>query len=576
SEEDHKIFFYILQHSGKIAKDLAKCKLTPADLAKVSNIIFINRSQIPINSIFNFYKAAEYALNKIQIPIKKTAYPQGDGFGFTEATHNVQKWVNAMREIYALAQQPGHDIGASFNKVTSDWDKMERKDFKHWMSFYEENAQNKYKTAADAEYYQAAPGVMIPMEHLRAKLPTGPDMTQFDRQNAAETAAQQKQEIEAKKREEIKKKLKAIISRLNSAERLATDPEVQKDLQHCLDIGVPKWLEELQRVKRLIQLAPMRSSASPILEDIIIRQANILAKQGHPKAAKEMRKLAQAPAPPGPAVDPGAPPGMNPPQAMPSGPAGGDDGKEALDELVEGMNFSDDEGDTNDIEDMEDDPLAAITVMAQAAPDAPAPAEPPAKAGPEPAIDVNEPAASTPMDSKTDTLFETALSGVTIHDVVGRLETLANLFRTREIPRQLAIIDLMMDKLNISAFFPSLAEASSKSLESNQYALTRVEDVLSKLRGSIETPKHMELDLTGKGNGLPSKPLPAQIDTESVRQGLAVQEQQDKARKERRKAEDDATAAQAAQPAAPAGEVVTNAPEELAQPANIVPGQPTG
>jgi hypothetical protein len=129
----------------------------------------------------------------------------------------------------------------------------------------------------------------------------------------------------------------------------------------------------------------------------------------------------------------------------------------------------------------------------------------------------------------------------------------------------------MMDKLNISAFFPSLAEASSKSLESNQYALTRVEDILSKLRGSVETPKHMELDLTGKGTG-PMKPIPENINNEAVQQNLAKQTEMERAKKDRRKAEEDAEAAKPIAPpqeGAPTPEVA-NVPEELAQPANVV------
>lgn len=120
----------------------------------------------------------------------------------------------------------------------------------------------------------------------------------------------------------------------------------------------------------------------------------------------------------------------------------------------------------------------------------------------------------------------------------------------------------------MTGYFSSLAEASSKSLESNQYALTRIEDILSKLRGSVETPKGQELDLVGRGTTVP-QPVPDGINPEQVRQNLAKQDEVDKARKERRQAEEDAKATQAARPAPE--EVVTNVPEELAQPANIVP-----
>lgn len=558
SEEDHKNFFYILRHAGSFSKKLSSHKFSSEELAKFAHLMYVDRNKYPINTIFNFYKAAELALNKMRIPIKKIAYPEGDNTPDIKNPHDIQKWMSSMKQIYALGQNPGTEISQAFDTVTANWDKMEKQDFKYWMSFYEENAHNKYKTAfqADTKYYQAGPGAMIPIEHLKSKLPGAPDMRQFDHEAAAESE-EVKRKAEADKKEAIKKKIRAIVSRLNAAERLATDPEVQRDLQQCLDTGIPKWLETLQGVKRQIQLAPMRSSNSTILEDLIYKQANILNSQGYPKTARELIKLAQE-----------APPN-DPSMSMPGDMGGTPNGKDALEQLVQNMNNTDlneSEDDLNAIEDTEDDPMASITVTAQAMPK-----EDPAPVAQKPTLEVKEPGsepAKTVMDPRTDDLFEAALSNVNMIDIITRLETLANIFRTREIPRQLAIIDLMMDKLNISAFFPSLAEASSKSLESNQYALTRIEDILSKLRGSVETPKGQELDLVGRGTTVP-QPVPDGINPEQVRQNLAKQDEVDKARKERRQAEEDAKATQTARPAPE--EVVTNVPEELAQPANIVP-----
>lgn len=551
SEEDHKCLFYITRHLKTIASDLTASKLGSEALAQISADIFSRRSEINIGTMFGFYKAAAQSLTKSRIPIKKIAYPQGDGVGFVETPRDLSKWMQAMRNIYAMGQQPGCDLSMAFKLVTQNWDNMERRDFKHWMSFYEENAHQKYKTADD-KYYQAAPGVMIPIDHLKAKLPMGnpgPDMSALN-------IPANPQEEKARKKEEIEKKVRAIISRLNAAERLATDPEVQKDLQSKLDMGIANWLKALQDVKRAVQLAPMRNVASPILEDLIIKQANILKLQGHPKAAREMYRFAQAVPEPAPELPPDAP------AELPAESA--ESGEEALDEFIQGMSLGGDTDDTNDIEDMVDDPLASITVIAQAIPEEPAPT--PAPAAPvaeEPVVEEEEKEfAETEMHTKTDNLLEAALANVTLNDVIARLETLANLFRTREIPRQLAIIDLMMDRLNISAFFPNLAEASSKSLESNQYSLTRVEEILSKLRGAVKTPASRELDLTGTEP--PTEVLP-EVHPEHVRQNLQNQEVADKARKERRKNEQEAAEQIAAQP-------ITNVTEDLAQP--VVPTAP--
>lgn len=554
SEEDHKRLFYITRHLKTIISNLAAPKLGPEALARLSADIFSRRNEVNIGTMFEFYKAAAQSLIKSKIPIKKIAYPQGYGVGFIETPRDLSKWMQAMRSIYAMGQQPGCDLPMAFKLVTQNWDNMERRDFKHWMSFYEENAHQKYKTADD-KYYQAAPGVMIPIDHLKAKLPmgnSGPDVSSFN-------LPPNPQEEKAAKTEEIKKKLKAIIGRLNAAERIATDPDVQDHLKsRMVDMPLPNWVRILQDLKRAIQLAPIKNAGSSIFEDLIIKQANILKLQGHPKAAREMYKFAQ--------VVPGSisEPPSEVPVALPA--ENTENGEEALDEFIEGMSLGGDTDDTNDIEDMEDDPLASITVIAQALPEVVPPTKAPTPAAPldqGPVVEEEEKeVAKTEMHTKTDNLLEAALSNVTLNDVIGRLETLANLFRTREIPRQLAIIDLMMDRLNISAFFPSLAEASSKSLESNQYALTRVEEILSKLRGAVKTPAERELDLTG--TEAPTEVLP-EVHPGHVRQTLQNQEVADKARKQRRKNEQEAAEQIAAQP-------ITNVTEDLAQP--VVPTAP--
>ena len=83
-------------------------------------------------------------------------------------------------------------------------------------------------------------------------------------------------------------------------------------------------------------------------------------------------------------------------------------------------------------------------------------------------------------------VLENALNNITINDVIIRMEALARVFKNREIARQLAIIDIMLDKLGIAGFFPALAEATRSALESNQYCQTRVEEVLSKLTSAAD------------------------------------------------------------------------------------------
>jgi hypothetical protein len=527
--------------------------------------------------------------------INKTAYPQGYSVDYIES-YDINKWVKTLETMYLYANQ-GYDISKTREQLTQNWDSMEKNDFNHWVKYYQGNNQNSYKTAqflpgmVDSNYLAVAPGVIAPnkppaLNELKPniKLPEEDD-PQF----------------------KINKKIKSIISRLMSAEKLATDPDVQRELSKRLDVGIHKWLEELQRVKRLVQVAPIKHASSTILEDLIIKEANILAHKGFPKTARELIKIAQDPVPPPPPLEPGMdavppPPGITP---LPPGP-GGPPAEPAKDPLAEvsksllgsgfgDQNAIDDENsddnfaiqveefdpDFNDIVDMLEgtDPISEnMVVMAQALDPLAAPAPEPALApspelSPVPAagtvpakpiavpkaeieiVDEPQESADTLVHKKTDDLLENALSGITITDVIERLDTLVNLFRTREIPRQLAIIDLMMDQLNLSSFFPGLAEASSKSLESNQYALTRIEEVLSKLKGSIKNPKEQELDLLGKETST----SPSAVDLEGVRSSLEDQENKEKARKQQRKLDEQTKVEKP----------VIEVEEDLAQPVNL-------
>jgi hypothetical protein len=112
--------------------------------------------------------------------------------------------------------------------------------------------------------------------------------------------------------------------------------------------------------------------------------------------------------------------------------------------------------------------------------------------------EVQEPTPANDPEAKAgkdfDQVIDSAFQQLTVADVVSKLEDLTKVFKVREIPRQLAIVDMMLDRLGLASFFPSLGECVQKSHESNNYVSTRLEDILSRLRGTLET---RNLDLEG-------------------------------------------------------------------------------
>lgn len=166
------------------------------------------------------------------------------------------------------------------------------------------------------------------------------------------------------------------------------------------------------------------------------------------------------------------------------------------------------------------------------APAAPKPAPPEPEATEDKPLEVNEdtPPANeggveqaAPAAKDFDRIIDSALANVTVNDVVAKLEDIAKIFKTREIPRQLSLVDMMLDSLGLSTYFPTLSEAINKSLESNNYVSTRLEDIISRLRGSISGKT---VDLKG-GDKAPR--------ADGVAQNLQQQDEKEAARKKMRK-----------------------------------------
>jgi hypothetical protein len=463
--------------------------------------------------------------------MRKQAYPTGFADSLMEAPADLNKWTQTMNQIYQTINKTGQDFNQVFDQVTAGWNVPEKLDFRSWMSFYQSGAHKAYKLA---QYYGNN------LDILKAPKP---DMSGFPVAKQLDDAA------------EIENKIKALVGRLAAAERIATHPLVKAELNKRIDIGLRKWLEELHNLKRQIQLASIKNAS---VEEIVTKAVNKLSNEGFIKAAAELAKVADVnikQAEPPEQIPSTTPLSPLPAANFSSAPATKNDGQDAINKLIEGMN-PDGEEDDNKVVDIHDDPIAEMHIKAQMAPPQldtipleEMPAEKPK--------DFNMP---VPMEQERD-VFDSALRGISISDVIKKFEAIANVLRNREIPRQLSEGDLMLDHLGFLSFFPSLGEALSKTLESNQYALTRIEDILSKLRGAVQTPKENEIEL--KDNQQPMAP-----ELTGIRNKLHEQGEQEKIRKEKRKQEE-LEKAIGPKPPPP----ITNVQEGLQQPVTL-PTQP--
>ena len=214
--------------------------------------------------------------------LNKKAYPSNDYDRNVQAPHNIEHWIKIMRTIYMHVNQ-GMNFNQAFDLMTNKWDKMDRQDFKKWMEFYQQGNHFAYKKADDENYLPPSLRGLIPgmparyNEEVVSETPVAP------------TAQQQKMEQQAREdaeRAELANQIKALIGRLNSAERIATTKGIDKVLGPVYE----SWMRALHDLKREIQVAPFRNIKSGLLEDLIIRKGNQLAAAGHEKSAKIMYK----------------------------------------------------------------------------------------------------------------------------------------------------------------------------------------------------------------------------------------------------------------------------------------------
>lgn len=544
--------------------------------------------------------------------------------------YDLGKWMNAMKDIY-IKVHLGANKNTAAEQVVGAWDKMERIGFLDWMRYYESGEQRKYKKAQHSYYVNDDINFFVPNpRQIPSPIRNVNEQIANVPQQAAAVVQQKPAEMsDEDKRRIIEDQRRKILGRLNSAEKLLSAHQGQIFAGPDFE----RLLSAIYELKKQIQTVNKITISAQTCVDLIVRQANILKRQGFNDASEFMVKFAQntpgdfsmnlgdtpaggsqpqgkgalgnndlsvsdvAAVPPAGALD--APADENDPLSggMPgfmanlegSGITIFNEGKIEKEDAAKDKNKAKDVvelGDEDDVlldqEILPEDEEGLVVKEAQAAPGLPAKEAPvtmqdaaPKNIAPEtelqaelpaedPGLETPSPSKTGPQDMKAeqaaeaksniDAIIDSAFSNITIADVIDKLEDINKIFRTREIGRQLAIVDVMLGRLGLAPYFPMLGEATTKQLEANQYCLTRLEDILSKLRGTQPTG---EIDLTSD-NSPPG--------AEQAKQSLEQSEQKDKARKEMKKQIEDNSMMAKLKPSPE----VESAPEDLAaQPAAL-------
>jgi hypothetical protein len=520
---------------------------------------------------------------------KKEAYPNYEQYMHVPGQHDTKKWLQAVKTVY-YKEKDGQNRVLAIRQATNGWNLMEVHDFLNWLKFYEEGNHLKYKKA-QVWYENGNPGYFL---HIKKDPPkeeqpaiSGRDID-FARDEAAnDIPASEKKKI-------IEKQRHKIIGRLDSAEKLLRS----QDGQMFAGKELESLMEAIYNLKKKIQLVNKLSTSTKLYEDMIIREANGLHKKGFVKASDLLHSVAEETGAPAAKITDKSPPVASP--AMPHDASGAPGGlpsvgpgmpqtppdsapnemppkPKAIDKFLENLDTGkittkEDKNDNMDVEDDLEVHDELLVTEAQEVP--PAPAKPKATVSPitneapkkpESDLEVNEEDAAKnkenpgPSAKDFDNMIDAAFANLTVDDVVVKLEDLAKIFKTREVPRQLSIVDMMLDSLGLASYFPSLSEATNKALESNNYISTRVEDIISKLRGAMQTK---DIDLRGEEQ----ETNPA---VQNIKNVLKTNEDKEKTRKEQRKQQQDSELDNASKETP---EVEIN--EDLAAPAPVAPKAP--
>lgn len=488
----------------------------------------------------------------------KNAYPNyAPDSIFTKPVYNLNKWLEAMREIYTKVHFTGMSFKECLGNITSNWDEVEKRDFQAWMQYYQSNNQNKYKKAFSnpANFYinQDIPGYFIPNP---PNVPSPVVQNVSEPISAVQSDVQERIEKE-QRRKRMEDQRKKIIGRLNAAVKHLTS----HDGQLLAGGEFEKLLASLYELIKQVQTVNKISLSNRLYYDLIIRQANKLGSNGYMQSARFLTKFAQntqgalplGQNPPGVASLPGdgvagtlgnSTPSPNALAAPPPEELEEPKEKGPLDELLENfetagltdINMSEDDEDELAEISLEDE----ITIEAQMAPSPMLPAEQPAPVqnptapavAPQEDLEVSLPEEeemhAAPADQEgpgIDAIIDSALSNITIKDVIRKIEDVNAIFQNRTIARELSIVDLMLSTLGLSSYFNNLSEIIQKNHEASNYSISRLSDILTKLRGAIADEP------------LPMAEQPNEVSPEikAIQQKLENQRSKEENRKELRK-----------------------------------------
>lgn len=480
-EKERNLYFYLDHFYDDLCQEFG-FKIDAKE--KVIEISFNTLKENKKPDLTDIRRAVYSAIRQIS-PTHKLAYPSGVMLNIQKPTWDVNKWTKTLGMIYSAVQK-GESKYEVFGKLTEEWNPMEKIDFDAWARYYEEGNQNKYAT-----YKVASP--FTPEEEITLMEPTAP-IEEGNKPGRPRKTTKTPNDIKL-----------ALISRLDSADKLL------REFSQIWPVVIWNRLHSsLNDLKREV----MTLKSASTMRDVIVKTAGIWAKEGWEDGAMWLQKLAEPPSESGDvtneieqalsgtrkekAVEEPQPDAMGlSPEEMEAVPPAGVGEELPMPEPPLGQ-----------------ENVAPIPEDVALKPQEPAPVE----VAP---LELEEPPAleKGPTDKSSDiNVEENPYEGSTIRDIVDVLEPVVLDLKERATARELAKIDMMLDSQGIASHFPELGEAMSKVLESNTYVVTRLDKLLTKIKGGAHEKEDNKKEK--------SEPVAPEIDMRELNApALTVQEE---------------------------------------------------
>ncbi len=380
NDEDYNAYFFIIRFADDILDDTFGMKVDPMRKKDLHHFMMKHRRG-------GEYKLDDLTDHRLLIHkwlcdrLSKKAYPNIAGKENREPIYDVDRWISALKNIYASLHAKKLDRQEAIDHFTLDWDSDEKQKFVNWMRYYEDGTTEKYNVKT-AKFIKEAfePAYSLPESWVSKEDRADDKMYMSTRQQNRERT---RREEELHKANRFKNQMKA---RLRSFKRLVekyNDILPKQDLDHIYD--------ELYKLEKSVSKLDVYAS----IQDCIIRSANRMSKFGFDEGAEFLHKIAAEP----------------------------EVGEDVMQSLPEGA-------------------------------------------------------------SKEPNLPPQSAQMTNVQSVINRLEAISKALKSRDMIRELASIDILLNEMGMASYFPELTDAQAKLIESFGYASNKVENIVAKLRGS--------------------------------------------------------------------------------------------